>query len=132
MSTYAGVGGAVFSGTNAVAEIRDWSLELTGATADSTVMGTSGSFMTVKPTLKSWTSSFSVIWNDSDSDGQGAFVEGASVTLALYPSGNSSGQIKWSGAAVVTSVTKNASVDGLVEASFTVTGNGALTETTVS
>ena len=131
MSTYAGVGGAVFSGTNAVAEIRDWSLELTGATADSTVMGTSGSFMTVKPTLKSWTSSFSVIWNDSDSNGQGAFVEGAAVTLNLYPSGNSSGQVKWAGAAVVTSVTKNASVDGLVEASFTVTGNGALTETTV-
>ena len=129
MSTYAGVGGAVFSGTNAVAEIRDWSLELTGATADSTVMGTAGSFMTVKPTLKSWTSSFSVIWNDSDSNGQGAFVEGAAVTL--YPSGNSSGQVKWTGAAVVTSVTKNASVDGLVEASFTVTGNGALTESTV-
>ena len=131
MSTYAGVGGAVFSGTNAVAEIRDWSLELTGATADSTVMGTSGSFMTVKPTLKSWTSSFSVIWNDSDSNGQGAFVEGAAVTLNLYPRGKSSGQVKGSGAAVVTSVTKNASVDGLVEASFTVTGNGALTETTV-
>lgn len=125
MATYAGKDGAVYQGTNAVAEVKDWTLETTAATQDDTVMG--DEWTTVKTTLKSWTASFSAVWSDDDTNGQLAFVEGASLTLNLYPTGNTTGNVEWSGSCIVTSVSKPASVDGLVEASFTVMGSGALT-----
>ena len=129
MATYTGKNGAVYVGVNAVAEIKDWSLETTSETVTDTVMG--DSWVTHKPTLKSWTSSFNAIWDDADTNGQLALVEGAEVTINLYPTGNNSGDVEWSGAVIVTSVSKTASFDGLVEASFSVTGNGALTTGTV-
>lgn len=129
MATYTGKNGAVYVGANAVAEIKDWSLETTSETVTDTVMG--DSWVTHKPTLKSWTSSFNAIWDDADTNGQLTLVEGAEVTINLYPTGNNSGDVEWSGAVIVTSVSKTASFDGLVEASFSVTGNGALTTGTV-
>ena len=129
MATYTGKNGAVYVGANAVAEIKDWSLETTSETVTDTVMG--DTWVTHKPTLKSWTSSFNAIWDDADTNGQLLLVEGAEVTINLYPTGNNSGDVEWSGAVIVTSVSKTASFDGLVEASFSVTGNGALTTGTV-
>jgi hypothetical protein len=129
MATYTGKNGAVYVGANAVAEIKDWSLETTSETVADTVMG--DSWVTHKPTLKSWTSSFNAIWDDADTTGQLLVVEGAEITINLYPTGNNTGDVEWSGACIVTSVSKSASFDGLVEASFSVTGNGALTTGTV-
>ena len=130
MATHVGKGGAVYSGTNAVAEIKDWTLETSSAVVDSTTMGTD--WVTNKPTLKSWSASFNAVWDDSDSSGQGTLVEGAELTIKIYPTGNTTSNIEWSGACIVASVSKNSAVDGLVEASFSVTGNGAMTEGTVS
>lgn len=130
MATYVGKNGAVYVGTNAVAEIKDWSLETTSEVVADTVMG--DSWVTNKPTLKSWTSSFNAVWDDADTTGQLALDEGAEITLNLYPIGNTTGNKYWSGACIVTSVSKTAAVDGLIEASFSVTGNGALTEADVA
>lgn len=130
MATATGKDGAVYNGSNAVAEIRDWSLETTSEVVNDTVMG--DTWMTNKATQKSWTSSFNAFWDDSDTNGQQALTEGSEVTLNLYPEGNTSGNTYWSGTAIITSVSKTASFDGLVEASFSATGNGALTESTVS
>lgn len=130
MATNIGKDGAVYSGTNAVAEIKDWSLETTSEVADDTVMG--DTWMTHTATQKSWTSSFTAFWDPSDTDGQQTLVEGASITLKLYPTGNTSTQIEWSGTATITSVSKSASFDGFVEASFSAQGNGAMTEAIVS
>ena len=41
MATYTGKNGAVYVGVNAVAEIKDWSLETTSETVSDTVMGDS-------------------------------------------------------------------------------------------
>jgi hypothetical protein len=130
MATSTGKDGAVYVGANAVAEIRDWSLETTSEVVNDTVMG--DTWMTNKATQKSWTSSFNAYWDDSDTTGQGALDEGSEVTLNLYPEGNTTGNTYWTGSAIITSVSKSASFDGLIEASFSATGNGALTESTVS
>ena len=138
MATHTGRLGAVYSGAKAVAEIRDWSLEVTSEVVADTVMG--DSWVSNKPTQKSWTSSFNAYWDNSASidgtdpaepNGQLDLVEGAEITLNLYPDGNTSGNTYWTGLAIVTSVSKSASFDGLIEASFSVTGNGALTEASV-
>ena len=129
MATYTGKNGAVYAGVNAVAEVKDWSLETTSEMVADTVMG--DDWVSNKPTLKSWTASFNAIWDDADTTGQLALVEGAELTLNLYPTGNNSGDVEWSGAVIVGTVSKTASFDGLIEASFSVTGNGPLTTGTV-
>jgi len=130
MATATGKDGAVYVGANAVAEIRDWSLETTSEVVNDTVMG--DTWMTNKATQKSWTASFNAFWDPSDSTGQGALDEGSEVTLNLYPEGNTSTKTYWTGSAIITSVSKSSSFDGLIEASFSATGNGSLTEDTVS
>lgn len=129
MATNIGKDGAVYSGSNAVAEIKEWSLETTSEVADDTVMG--DSWMTHTATQKSWTASFSAFWDPTNTTGQQTLTEGASITLKLYPTGNNSGDYEWSGTATITSVSKTASFDGFVEASFSAQGNGALVEGTV-
>ena len=130
MATATGKDGAVYVGSNAVAEIRDWSLETTSEVVNDTVMG--DAWMTNKATQKSWTASFNAFWDDSDTTGQQALTEGSEVTLNLYPEGNTSTKTYWTGSAIITSVSKSASFDGLIEASFSATGNGSLTEDTVA
>jgi lipopolysaccharide biosynthesis protein len=129
MATNIGKDGAVYVGSNAVAEIKEWSLETTSEVADDTVMG--DSWMTHTATQKSWTASFTAFWDPTDTNGQQALTEGASITLNLYPTGNNSGDYEWTGTATITSVSKSASFDGFVEASFSAQGNGALVEGTV-
>lgn len=129
MATNIGKDGAVYSGSNAVAEIRDWSLETTSEVADDTVMG--DSWMTHTATQKSWTASFTAFWDPTDTTGQQTLTEGSSISLKLYPTGNNSGDYEWSGTATITSVSKSASFDGFVEASFSAQGSGALVEGTV-
>jgi len=130
MATHVGKDGAVYVGSSAVAEIRDWSLEQTSEVVADTTMG--DSWVSNKATLKSWTASFNAYWDETDTAGQGSLTVGSEITLNLYPEGNTQGDTYWSGAAIITSVSNSASFDGLVEASFSVTGNGALTTSTVA
>ena len=134
MATATGKDGAVYLGTapgsNEVLEIRDWSLETTSEIVNDTVMG--DTWMTNKATQKSWTASVNCFWDPANTTGQGALEEGAEVTLNLFPEGQTSTKTYWYGSAIITSVSKSSSFDGLVEASFSATGNGALTEDTVS
>ena len=56
-----------------------------------------------------------------------ALTVGSSVTIKFYPEGTASSAKYYSGTAIVTGVSRSASFDGLVEASISVQGTGALT-----
>lgn len=129
MATHAGSEGTVKVGSNAIAEIRSFSLEETADTLEDTTMGDTA--RTYKSSLKTFTGSVDVFWDETDTSGQGALTIGASVTLNVYPEGDASGDTYYSGSAIVTGVTRSSSFDGLVEASITVQGSGALTASTV-
>lgn len=129
MATHAGSEGTVKSGSNAIAEIRSYSLEETADTLEDTTMGDSS--RTYLPSLKTFSGSVDVFWDETDTTGQGSFDVGASVTLAIYPEGDTAGDTYYSGSAIVTGKTITGSFDGMVEATFTLQGTGALTETTV-
>ena len=86
---------------------------------------------TYKSSLTSFSGSVDVLWDETDSSGQGALTIGAEVTLNLYPEGDASGDTYLTGSAIVTGRSISSSYDGLVEMSITVQGNGALTTTTV-
>lgn len=132
MATHTGSEGTVRVGANAIAEIRSYSLEETADTAEDTSMG--DAYRTFKTTLKAWTGSVDVFWDESDTLGQVALVVGATVTANFFPEGATAGQTEkyYSGDAIVTGKTVTGSFDGMVESTITLQGTGALSLLTLA
>lgn len=129
MATHTGTDGIVKVGSNTVAEVRNFSLDLSADTIEDTAMGDPA--RTFKAGLTTASASFDAFWDESDTNGQQALDPGSSVTLVLYPEGVVSGDTYFTGTALVTSKTVNVTFDGMVEASFAATYTGAVTETQV-
>lgn len=130
MATFSGSDGVILVGANQVAEIRSYSIDETMDTLEDTSMGDTS--RTYKASLKTFSGSADVFFDDTDTNGQGALTVGSSVTLNVQMEGNTAGDHKLTGTALITGRTISASFDGLVEASITFQGTGALSETTVS
>jgi hypothetical protein len=129
MAVHAGKAGVVKAGSDAVGEVRSWTIEEAGETADGTAMG--ATWRTNVATLRSWTGSLTCWFDDADA-GQTALVSGATVALEVMPTGETAGEAVYSGNAIITAVSRTAAVDGVIEATFSFTGDGALTVGTVS
>lgn len=130
MATHAGSEGTVKVGANAIAEIRSFSVEETGETIDNSSMGDTA--RTYIAGLKTFTASIDCLWDETDTTGQGAMTVGSTVTLNLYPEGATTGDIYYTGSAIITGRTITASYDGLVEMSITCQGSGALSQATAT
>ena len=130
MAVHKGSEGTVKVGVNAVAEIRSYSLEESADTLETTSMGDTA--RTYLPSLSTFSGSVDVYWDETDTTGQGALTIGAEVTLNIYPEGDASSDVYYTGSAIVTGVTRSGSFDGMVEASISVQGTGALTSSTVA
>lgn len=129
MATHKGSEGTVKVGANAVAEIRSFSIEETADTLEDTSMGDTA--RTYLASLTSFSGSVDVFWDETDTNGQNALTIGASVTLNLYPEGDTAGDTYLTGTAIVTSRSISSSFDGMVEMSIGVQGTGALSTSTV-
>jgi len=129
MATHKGSEGVVKVGSNTVAEVRDWSITISSDTVEDTTMGDSA--RTYKPSLTSASGSISAYWDETDTTGQGAMTAGSEVTLNLYPEGDSSGDTYYTFSAIITEEGASAAFDGMVEASYSFSANGAVTTTTV-
>ena len=129
MATHKGSEGTVHVGSNAIAEIRSYSLDETADTVEDTTMG--GAARTYLASLTTFSGSIDVFWDETDTDGQVALAVGSSVTLKFYPEGATSGDTYYSGTALVTGKNISASFDGMIEASISVQGTGAITTATV-
>lgn len=130
MATHTGSEGTVRVGaSNDILEIRSYSVEETADTVEDTSMG--DSYRTHKTTLKAWTGTVDVFWDELDTTGQGALTVGSEVAVRFMPEGATTGDVYLSGNAIVTGKTVSASFDGMVESTITLQGTGALTTTTV-
>lgn len=129
MATHKGSEGLVKVGSATVAEVKSYSLEESADTLETTKMGDAA--RTYLPSLTSFSGSVDCFWDETDSNGQVALAVGASVTLVFYPEGAASGDTYYSGTALVTGKTITGSFDGMVEASISVQGTGALSTATV-
>ena len=130
MPTHAGSEGTVRVGANAIAEIRSYSLEESGDTIDDSTMGDVS--RTYLAGLRTFTGTIDVLWDETNTTGQLALTVGATVTLNVYPEGATTGDIYYTGSAIVTGRSISASYDGLVEMSISVQGTGALTQATAT
>lgn len=129
MATHTGSEGTIKVGSDTVGEIRSYSISETADTIEDTVMGDSS--RTYKTGLKSFSGSVDVFWDETDA-GQTALSVGSSVTFNVYPEGATTGDKYFTGTALVTGLTVNGSSDGMVEASLTLQGTGALSLSTAS
>ena len=116
--------GAVVS----VGEIKGYSLTNTADTVEDTVIG--DTFRTRKATLRTWSVSGELFWDPIDS-GQILTVPGVAVTVHLFPAGVTAGLTYYAGQGIVTQFDVTGRNDSMVEANFTVEGNGTLTTSAV-
>ena len=129
MATHKGSEGTVKSGANAIAEIRSYTITETADVLEDTSMGdTSRTYLS---SLKTFTGSIDCFWDETDTQGQLTLDPGSSVTINIYPEGRTSGDTYYTGTVLITEKSVTASFDGMVEASFSFQGTGALSETTV-
>ena len=138
MATYAGHQGVVKIGSTTVAEVKDFSLEITANTVDATTLGAAAAdqgWTKTKITNRSWSATVNCFYDDAATNGQiemqNNIMEGIDdllastvVTLNLYNEGDATGKSYWQGDALITSLSETVAGDGLVEISFTATGQG--------
>ena len=129
MANHTGVSGIVKVGSNAVAELRSFTIDTTAELIeDTTLTDTSKSYQAGK---KGATVSAECWWDETDTNGQIAIIEGSEVVLNLYPEGSDSGDYYFSGTWLIGSNSISIPTDGIIEASFNATLTGALTRGTV-
>ena len=129
MANHTGVSGVVKVGSNVVAELRSFTIDTTAELIeDTTLTDTSRTYQFGK---KGATVSAECWWDETDTNGQIAIIEGSQVALNLYPEGADSGDYYFSGTWLIGSNSVSIPTDGIIEASFNATLTGALTRGTV-
>jgi hypothetical protein len=129
MANHTGVSGVVKVGSNVLAELRSFTLDTTAELIEDTTL--TDSSRTYQFGKKGATVSAECWWDETDTNGQIAIIEGSQVTLNLYPEGADSGDYYFSGTWLIGSNSISIPTDGIIEASFNATLTGALTRGTV-
>lgn len=139
MATLTGNNGAVTINSVAIAAVRNFSIEMTSDTIETTVMGTD--VRTFVEGLSQFSGSADIYFDPSEFDGAestfnptAGLVGASGVALKLYIEQNYSGtsDYAFTGNIIVTGYTVNSSMDGMVEASISFQGTGATTFSTTA
>ena len=129
MATHVGTSGVVKVGANTVAEVTGFTLNETNDTVEDTSLTDSKkSYIALRGDA---TATIECHWDETDTTGQGALTVGASVTLNLYPEGADTGDTYYTGSAIVTGVSQNVSLDGVISRTINVQFSGGVSSTTV-
>ena len=131
MASYEGSNGAVkvLDGTGtatAIAQVRSWNISHSRDTVEDTSMG--DSFRTHKKGLQSWSGSMEIIFDDAETAEVNASLDPNTdtvITADFWPDAAVVGT-KFTGTIIVTEYAVTASYDGLVTASVSFSGTGAL------
>jgi len=129
MGVHIGNTGIVKVGANTVAEVHGWTLETSAVAVTTTNLA--AAWETRITGSKDWKASIEVAWDETDTTGQEVLIEGASVTIGLYPEGGGAGATYHTGAAIVERRGMTVSRNNTTMISLDLVGDGALTTTTV-
>lgn len=132
MATLTGNDGAVTIGSTSVAAVRNFSVDLTADTIETTFMGTD--VRTYVKGLSQFSGSADIYFDPSEFDGaestfnptSGA-VGDAAIAVKLYVKSDAVNDQVFTGNIIVTGYTVNSSMDGMVEASISFQGTGGAT-----
>ena len=129
MATFKGNDGTVKSGSNAIAEIISFSVSETSDVLETTTMGDQAK--TYVSSFKDATATVETYFDDTDTNGQGTLTVGSSVTVNFQMEGDTTGDHKLSGTAIITGFSLGVSADGINTATYTMQISGGLTVGTV-
>tara|TARA_B100000965_G_scaffold393431_1_gene404273 strand:+ start:1324 stop:1746 length:423 start_codon:yes stop_codon:yes gene_type:complete len=134
-SSYTGESGAIKFSDNSsavqlVAAVRNFTVDQETQAIESTVMGTTGRTYLGGLTQFSGSADLYLIDDDMGQDSLFAAIGNNAAAIELYPSGTSTG-VKLSGNVIITGHSITSNHDGMVEASITFQGSGALTKADV-
>jgi len=141
-TTYTGESGVIKFTDNSsssvvgVASVRSFTIDQELDAIESTVMGAGN--RSYLPGLRQFSGTMDVFFRDDTSGGAGQealfnaakSTQSTSTAIELYPSGETTG-IKLSGNVIITGHSITSNFDGMVEASITFQGDGALTRTNI-
>ena len=127
MTAISGKDGKVTDGTNTLAEISEWSLDIEADVLEVTKFGDQWRVKIVG--LKDWSGSFAGRWDMTDTNGQLAFqnaiLGGTTKTLRLYVNDSQ----YYSGTAIIEGLSVESAVDSTVDTDWSFQGTGALSFT---
>ena len=124
MAVHHGKEGEVVVGGSAVGELVSFTLETTGDVVESTKMADSAKTFVAGRT--SFSGTLEMHFDETDS-AQTQMTAGTTLTFKLLPEGSTSGDRKFEGSGIVTGMSVNQPLDGVVARSVTFQGTGALT-----
>jgi hypothetical protein len=124
-----GKSGVVKFGVNTVGEVKSWSVSQSAETYQTLepTLGAPAPALTYEAGASSWTASIECLWDPGTDAGQAAGTIGSTLSVFLYPEGETAGDAQISGSGIVTSREQGGSVDGMVTLSFSLQGSGQLT-----
>jgi predicted secreted protein len=132
MATLTGNDGSVKVGSTSVAAVRNFSVEITADTIETSVMGQE--VRTYVKGMSSFSGSADIYFDPSEfDDAESTFnptsgnVGADPIAVVLYVKTDASNDIAFTGNVVVTGYTVNSSMDGMVEASISFQGSGGTT-----
>ncbi len=125
MANHKGSEGVAKVGSVTISEVKDWSISESAETIDDTTLGDTA--RTKQVGLTSASGSMTAFWDETNTTGQGALTNGATVTLNLYPEGATTGDIYATFSAIITEKGVSTTLDGMVETSISFDVNGAVT-----
>ena len=128
MATHKGSEGTIKVGSNAVAELLSYSITENVDLIETTNITDAARLYSTGKT--SWGGEIATNWDEGDT-AQSAMTIGASVTLNVFPEGDTGGDTYYTGTAIITGLDKSADGEGLVTNNISVTGSGALSSALV-
>jgi predicted secreted protein len=131
MAILTGNDGSLVVGTTTVAALRNFSIEQTSDTIETTTMGKD--VRTYLKGMSSWSGSADVYFDEAQTSTStfmpaltGNSVGGTPVTLKAYVKDDATNDVAFTGTVVITGFTVNSAMDGVVEASISFQGSDTL------
>ena len=128
MATHHGKEGVVTAGGTAIGELTGFTIETTGDVVEDTQLSDSTKSFLAGRT--SFSGTLEMHYDEADAQ-QETLTAGSSISFVLLPEGNTTGDQSFTGTGLVTGMSINNTMDGVVSRSVTFQGTGALTKGTV-
>ena len=128
MATHHGKEGVVKAGGTGIGELTGFTLETTGDVVEDTALTDATKSFVAGRT--SFSGTLEMHYDETDSPQQ-TLTAGSSIAFILLPEGNSTGDESFTGTGIVTGMSVNNAMDGIISRSVTFQGTGALTRGTV-
>lgn len=134
MARHLGKEGSVASGANAIGEVKNFDVDVQRSITQGIALG--DTWMSSDYGDGSWTGTVTCHMDPDDTNGQNALrsaaIAGTKITLNLYVEGTDTGDFLLTGSVCISNLRINVSANGeYIEGSFSFTGDGAPSETTV-